>query len=110
MAKRNVSRCSIPAKGKEKLLVKIKNSSEENSRTFKLNAYDKDSETKESLSINDNPSCEDTLGPGSEKIYRVDAAVVNTKVVLEIIQEKGGSGISVSSKNRGSLNALITLK
>ncbi|KAF0818632.1 MULTISPECIES: hypothetical protein [unclassified Cytobacillus] len=110
MAKRNVSRCSIPAKGKEKLLVKIKNSSEENSRTFKLNAYDKDSETKESLSINDKPACQDTLGPGSEKVYTIDAAKVKSKVVMEIIQEKGGSGISVSSKNRGLYNALITLK
>ncbi|PWW32558.1 hypothetical protein DFO73_101823 [Cytobacillus oceanisediminis] len=113
MAKRKVSRCSIPAKnGKENLLVKIINSSEEKSRIFKLKAYDKDSETQESLPVffNNKPKNEDTLAPGSEKVYSIDAAGVKRKVVLEIIQEKGGSGISVSSKNRGSSNIQITLK
>ncbi|HZG59249.1 MAG TPA: hypothetical protein VEY68_01815 [Anoxybacillus sp.] len=113
MAKRNISRCSIPVKnGKRKLLVKVKNSDNKNSRTFKLNAYDKDSVTKESLPIflNDKPKNEDTLGPGSEKVYSIDVTNVKSKVVFEIIQEKGGSGISVSTKNKGPSSAEISLK
>lgn len=113
MANRNISRCSIPAKnGQEKLLVKVKNSNDKTSRTFELNAYDKDSDTKESLPIfiNNMPKNTDTLGPGSEQVYSIDATNVKRKVVFEIIQEKGGSGISVSTKNKGPSSVEISLK
>ncbi len=113
MAKRNISRCSIPVKnGKDTLLIKLKNSNEKDSRTFKLNAYNKDSDTQESLPIylDNKPTNADTLGPGSEKIYSIDAKNVKRKVVFEVIQETGGSGISVSTKSKGPSSVEISLK
>ncbi|MRX72493.1 hypothetical protein GJU40_10080 [Bacillus lacus] len=111
MAKRNVSRCSIPAGGKTSILVKVKNSASQD-RTFSMNAFDKDSETKEALliSLDGKEINTDKLAPGTEKTYKVDTASVKKKVSFEIIQEKGGSGISVSSNVKGPSNVEITIK
>ncbi|MDZ5474093.1 hypothetical protein SM124_20425 [Bacillus sp. 31A1R] len=111
MAKRNISRCSIPAKGKA-ILVKVRNSHTEQSRKFNLNAYDKDSDLKESLGIflDGKPIKSDTLQPGTERIYKVDVANVKRKVSFEIIQESGGSGVSVSTKNKGPASVEISIK
>ena len=112
MVNRNVSRCSIPAKGKDEILVKIKNNNNESSRTFKTKAFDKDSQTNESLSIYLDGKLINsaTLSPGEEKIFKVDTVKVLKKVSFEITQEKGGTGVSVSTKNKGPSSVVISIK
>ncbi|MDQ0300687.1 hypothetical protein J2S78_003155 [Salibacterium salarium] len=114
MSKKNVSRSSIPVKkGKTEMLVKIINGSiGKETRKLQMNAYDKDSEQKESLPIylNDKRTHTATLKPGGEQIYKIDVSGVNKKVVFEAIQMKGGSGLSVKSKNSGTINAEIKIK
>ncbi|MDT8862083.1 hypothetical protein N0O92_17880 [Alkalihalobacillus sp. MEB130] len=114
MAKRNISRCSVPVKrAKDNMLyVKVLNTSEAYSRNFKMRAYDKDAVSEESLPIylDDKLIDKDKLGAGKEVIYVVDVENVKRKVVFEIIQEKGSSGIGVSSKNRGPVNVEIRFK
>ncbi|MFB4162932.1 hypothetical protein ACE1TI_03615 [Alteribacillus sp. JSM 102045] len=113
MAKKNVSRCSIPVRNKKELYVKIKNNSAaQKPRKLNMNAYDKDSVEKESLPIylNDQLIKADTLKYGEEKIYKIEAANVKRKVVFETTQIKGGSGLTVSSKNKGAIHAEIGIK
>ncbi|RSL29069.1 hypothetical protein D7Z54_33185 [Salibacterium salarium] len=114
MSKKNVSRSSIPIRnGKTDMLVKIINDSTGNeTRKLQMYAYDKDSEQKESLPIylNDTRTHAATLKPGGEQIYRIDVSGVKKKVVFEAIQMKGGSGLSVKSKNKGTINAEIRIK
>lgn len=112
MSRTNVSRCTIPTnKDNDSLYVKVKNNNGKSSRQFEMNVYDKDSSTKESLPIyvDDQLTLSDTLEPGAEKVYKVDVSSVDGKVIFEIIQKTGGSGIKVSrnSKNPSTLELKI---
>ena len=111
MSKTNVSRCTIPAKNKDNLYVKVKNNNDKLSRQFTMNVYEKDSSTKELLPVyaDDQLTNNGTLDPGAEKVYKIDATSVEGKVAIEIIQEMGGSGIKVSrnSKNPSSVELHI---
>lgn len=103
MSKTNVSRCTIPKKkNNNNLYVKVKNMNENNSRQFNMNVYDSDSPTKESLPIyvDNQLTHTDTLEPGAEKAYRIDVSSVGKRVVFEISQKMGGSGIKVSRNNK----------
>ena len=111
MSQTNVSRCTIPTKkDNDNLYVKVKNNNEKLSRQFTMNVYGKDSATKELLPVyvDDQPTHVDTLGPGTEKVYRIDVSSVEGKVNFEIIQEMGGSGIKVSKKQQKSIFNRIT--
>ncbi|SDI70618.1 hypothetical protein [Alteribacillus bidgolensis] len=114
MAKKNVSRCSIPVRnGKNELYVKIKNNTAaQKARKLAMKAYDKDSAEKESLPIylNDKLIKSDILKYGEDKVYKIDVSNVSRKVVFEATQFSGGKGLSVSSKNRGFINAEIGIK
>lgn len=52
----------------------------------------------------------DNLGPGSEKLYKIQTADVKNKIIFEIIQEGSGGGIGVSTNNKGLSNVVIRLK
>ncbi|RFU64571.1 hypothetical protein [Bacillus sp. V59.32b] len=111
---RSVSSCKIPTKHSEdNLYVKIKNNNQRLSRQITINVYDQDSETKDLLPVyvNDQLTHADTLEPGEEKLYRIDVSSVEKKVTFQIIQEMGGSGVSVvskkSSKNPSSVELHI---
>ncbi|SDH96597.1 hypothetical protein SAMN05192534_11679 [Alteribacillus persepolensis] len=114
MSKKNVSRCAIPVRNNKRYVyVKMKNNNvQQKPRKLTIKAYDKDSETKEALPIyyNDQLIETDTLAFEEEKIYKIDVANVKRKVVFEATQFKGGSGMSVSSKNKGAVNAEIGIK
>lgn len=113
MSQTNVSRCTIPTKkGKNNLYVKVKNKNEKLSRQFNMNVYDKDSLTKELLPVylDDQLTHIDTLEPGAEKVYRVDVSSVDGKVIFEIIQKKGGSGIKVSRNNKSPASVELQIK
>ena len=113
MSKTNVSRCTIPTKkDNDNLYVKVKNINEKLSRQFTMNVYDKDSSTKELLSIyvDDQPTHIDTLEPGAEKVYRIDVSGVAGKVAFEIIQEMGGSGIKVSRNSKSPTSVELHIK
>lgn len=114
MSKRNISRCTIPVKkAKDNMLfVKVTNGNMDYSREFKMNAFDIDSLEKELLPVyvEENISDRDTLKAEEEKVYKIDVTGVKSKVVFEIIQEKGGSSIGVSSKNKGSSDVEIRFK
>ncbi|MCE7792950.1 hypothetical protein K8O68_11035 [Salipaludibacillus sp. CUR1] len=111
MGKRNVSRCTVPARNEE-VFVKVVNSNEQNSRQFAVNAYDKESENKTPLLVfaEDKQMKKDNLGPGSEKLYKIQTADVKNKIIFEIIQEGSGGGIGVSTNNKGLSNVVIRLK
>ncbi|MBU5265652.1 hypothetical protein [Virgibacillus proomii] len=103
MSKTNVSRCTIPKKkNNNNLYVKVKNMNENNSRKFDINVYDSDSPTKELLPVyvDKQLTHTDTLEPGAEKTYRIDVSSVGKRVVFEIAQKMGGSGIKVSRNNK----------
>lgn len=111
MSKRNVSRCTFPKKANtDYIYVNIKNGNEHHRRQFDLAAYDRTLPTKQSLPIyaNSQPIQKDNLEPGEEKTYKVDVSTVQKKVVLEIIQTGGGSGIKVS-RNSKNQTASITI-
>lgn len=112
MSRINVSRCRISAKGNNNLYVKLKNKNETLSRQFKINVYDKDSSTKESLPVyrDDKLTHADTLAPGAEQNYRIDVSNVEGKVVFEIIQKNGGSGIKVSRNSKDPSSVELHLK
>ncbi|SFJ14680.1 hypothetical protein [Thermoflavimicrobium dichotomicum] len=113
MSKTNVSRCSIPTKeANDSLFVKVKNKNETHSRQFNINVYDKDSPTKELLPVyvDDKLTHSDTLEPGAEKVYKVDVSSVERKVVFEIIQKSGGSGIKVSRNSKDPSSVELTIK
>ncbi|WAH37530.1 hypothetical protein [Alicyclobacillus dauci] len=103
MSRTNVSRCTIPKKkDDDSLYVKVKNNNETFSRQFNMNVYDTDSLTKESLPVylDDQITLLDTLEPGAQKVYRIDVSNVKGKVVFEITQKSGGSGIKVSRNSK----------
>ncbi|ASA21244.1 hypothetical protein [Paenibacillus donghaensis] len=113
MSRTNVSRCTIPTrKDSNNLYVKIKNNNEKFSRQFNMNVYDKDLSTKESLPIyvDDQLTPVDTLEPGAQKVYRIDVSKVAGKVVFEIIQKTGGSGIKVSRNNKNPASVELQIK
>ncbi|AKG33876.1 hypothetical protein [Paenibacillus durus] len=113
MTQTNVSRCLIPTKkDSDSLYVKVKNSNEQFSRQFNMNAYDNASSTKETLPvyIDDKLTLIDTLEPGAQKVYRIDVSKVAGKVIFEIIQKKGGSGIKVSRNNKNPSAVELQIK
>lgn len=75
---------------------------ENNSRKFNMNVYDSDSPTKELLPVyvDNQLTHTDTLEPGAEKEYKIDVSSVGKKIVFEIIQNTGGSGIKISRNNK----------
>ncbi|MCL7749895.1 hypothetical protein [Halalkalibacter alkaliphilus] len=114
MSKRNISRCAIPVKrAKDNMIyVKVVNQNADFRRKFLINAYDKDSASKDLLPIyvGETVKDNDSLGAGEEKVYKIDVTDIKRKVVFEIVQERGGSGIGVSSKNKGPFNVEIRFK
>jgi hypothetical protein len=112
MSRTNISRCTLsPKKDNNNLYVKVKNRNEALSRQFQINVYVKDTSAKELLPVyvDDQLTHVDTLKPGAEKVYRIDVSSVKEKVIFEIVQKKGGSGIKVSrnSKNPSSVELHI---
>ena len=113
MSKTNVSRCTLPTKkDNDNLYVKVKNNNQKLSRQFTINVYSKDSSTKELLPVyvNDQPTHIDTLEPEAEKVYRIDVSSVQGKVIFEIIQKEGSSGIKVSTNNKNRSSAELHIK
>ena len=113
MSKTNVSRCTIPTKkDNENLYVKVKNNNQNLSRQFTINVYEKDSSTKELLPVylDDQLTHKDKLNPGAEKVYRIDVSSVKGKVIFEIMQTKGGSGIKVSRKSNSPTTVEVEIK
>ncbi|MFD2706503.1 hypothetical protein [Salibacterium lacus] len=114
MAKRNVSRSSIPVKpGKNEMTVRLRNDSvNHQTRQLHINAFDKDDDQKEPLPIyHDGQKTNSVvLTPEQGKLYTIDATGVKRKVVFEAVQTKGGKGLSVKSKNAGNVNAEIRIK
>ena len=101
MSNVSVSRCKI-AKGENSnsLYVKVKNLNKTLSRQITVNAYSENSPTKESLPVyvDNKLTSIDTLEPETEKIYKVDVQNVKGKIIFEITQKIGSSGIK-SLKN-----------
>lgn len=113
MSKTNVARCTIPAKkDSDNLYVKVKNKNPKLNRQFTINAYRKNSPTKELLPVylDDQSIRIDTLKPGAEKVYRIDVSSVQGKVIFEIVQKVGGSGIKVSRNNKNLSSVELHLK
>jgi len=103
MSKTIVSRCTIHAEeDTDSLFVKVKNKNQKTSRKFTINAYSKQSTSKELLPIYvDNQSTQiDTLEPEAEKVYRIDVSSVRGPVIFEIVQKEGSSGIKVSKNSK----------
>ena len=112
MSKTIVSRCTIPAKEDvDNVYVKVKNINPNHSRQLTINAYSKNSPTKELLPVfvDNQPTPIDTLGPEAENVYRIDVSSVNGQVIFEIVQKEGSAGIKVSksSKNPSSVELHI---
>ena len=98
-------------KKNKNLYVKVKNKNEKLSRQFKMNVYEKDSPTKELLPVyaDDQLTHKDNLNPGAEKVYRIDIKC-RGKVIFEIIQTKGGSGIKVSRNSKSPSSVELHIK
>ena len=104
MSNISVSRCKIPTEeNSDSVYVKVKNVNQKISRQITLNAYSENSPTKESLPVylDTQPTHIDTLEPETEKIYRIDVSNLKGKIIFEITQKMGSSGIRTlkSSKN-----------
>lgn len=103
MSKTSVSRCTIPTEeDSDNLYVKVKNRNEKLSRQITINAYSKNSPTKELLPVyvDNQPTHIDTLEPEKEKIYRIDVSGVKGQVIFEITQKMGSSGVKVSKNSK----------
>ncbi|MFJ7953622.1 hypothetical protein ACIQZG_19140 [Lysinibacillus sp. NPDC096418] len=112
MSNTSVSRCTIPTQeDSDSLYVKVKNKNQKLSRQITINAYSKNSSTKESLPVYvDNQLTKiDTLEPETEKVYRIDVSNVKGQVIFEITQKNGSSGIKISknSKNPSAVELQI---
>ena len=112
MSNTSVSRCTIPTQeDSDSLYVKVKNKNEKLSRQITVNAYSKNSPTKESLPVyvDNQPTQKDSLEPETEKVYRIDVSNVKGQVIFEITQKNGSSGIKVSknSKNPSTIELHI---
>lgn len=111
MSRTNVSRCTIPTKrDSDSLYVKVKNNNENFSRQFSINVYN--TATNELLSVyeDDKLILTDTLEPGVQKAYKVDVSSVDGKVLFEIIQKSGGSGIKVSRNSKNPSTVELQIK
>lgn len=103
MSNTTVSRCTIPTEeDSDSLYVKVKNNNQKLSRQITINAYSKNSPTKELLPVyvNDQSTHIDTLEPESEKVYRIDVSNVKGSVIFEITQKMGSSGIKISKNSK----------
>ncbi|MEK4425131.1 hypothetical protein [Solibacillus sp. FSL K6-1523] len=103
MSNTTVSRCTIPTEeDSNSLYVKVKNMNQKLSRQITINAYSKNSPTKELLPVyvDDQPTLIDSLEPESEQIYRIDVSNVKGSVVFEITQKMGSSGIKISKNSK----------
>ena len=104
MSNISVSRCKIPTgENSDSVYVKVKNVNQKISRQITLNAYSENSPTKESLPVYLDTQLTqiDTLEPETEKTYRIDTSNLKGKVIFEITQKMGSSGIRTlkNSKN-----------
>lgn len=103
MSKKIVSRCTMSKKKDIKsLYVKVKNMNPKLSRQLTINAYSKNSPTKELIPVyvENQPTHIDTLKPEAEKVYRIDVSSVTGPVIFEIIQKEGSSGIKISKNSK----------
>ena len=107
MSNISVSRCKIPTdENSDSVYVKVKNVNQKISRQITLNAYSENSPTKESLPVylDTQPTHIDTLEPETEKTYRIDVSNLKGKVIFEITQKMGSSGIrTLKNSNNPSL-------
>ncbi|AMQ05301.1 MULTISPECIES: hypothetical protein [Sporosarcina] len=113
MTKTNVSRCMISTEeDSDNLYVKVKNKNQELSRQFTINAYSKNSPTKELLPVyvDNQPAHIDTLDPDAEKVYRIDVSNVKGQVIFEIIQKMGSSSIKVSKNSKNPFSVELHIK
>ena len=113
MSKTNVSRCMIPTEeDSDNLYVKVKNKNQKLSRQFTINAYSKNSPTKELLPVyvDNQPTHIDTLDPEAEKVYRIDVSNVKGQVIFEITQKMGSSGIKVSKNSKNPFSVELHIK
>lgn len=104
MSNISVTRCKLPTEeNSDSVYVKVKNANQNLSRQITINAYSENSPTKESLPVylDNQPAHLDTLEPETEKIYRIDVSNLKGKVIFEITQKMGNSGIKTlkNSKN-----------
>ena len=104
MSNLSVTRCKIPTEeNSNSVYVKVKNTNQKLSRQITINAYSENSPTKESLPVyvDSQPTHIDTLEPETEKIYKIDVSNLKGKVIFEITQKMGSSGIRTlkNSKN-----------
>lgn len=112
MSNISVSRCKIPTdENSDSVYVKVKNANQKLSRQITLNAYSENSPTKESLPVylDNQPTHIDTLEPETEKLYRIDVSNLKGKVIFEITQKMGSSGMRTlkNSKNPSLLELHI---
>jgi len=96
----------------DNLYVKVKNKNQKLSRQFTINAYSKNSPTKELLPVyvDNQPTHIDTLDPEVEKIYRIDVSNVKGQVIFEIIQKVGSSSIKVSKNSKNPFSVELHIK
>ena len=103
MSNISVSRCKIPTEeDSDSLYVKVKNMNKQLSRQITVNAYSENSPTKESLPVfvDNQPISIDTLEPETEKLYKIDVKNVKGKVIFEITQKNGSTGIKTSKNSK----------
>ena len=113
MSNISVTRCKIATDGNsDSVYVKVKNTNQEISRQITINAYSENSRTKESLPVyvDTQPTHMDTLEPNTEKMYRVDVSNVKGKVIFEITQKMGSSGIKTSKNSKNPSLVELHLK
>ena len=107
MSNISITLCKIPTEeNSDSLYVKVKNMNQELSRQITINAYSENSPIKESLPVyvDTLPTQIDTLEPETEKTYRIDVSNLKGKVIFEITQKMGSSGIrTLKNSNNPSL-------
>ncbi|WP_042351513.1 hypothetical protein [Bacillus massiliigorillae] len=113
MSKTIVSRCTITKEeDSDNLYVKVKNTNQQLSRQFTINAYSKNSPKNELLPVyvDSEVTHEDTLKPETEKVYRIDVSSVKDQVIFEITQNEGSSGIKVSKSSKNPSTVELHIK
>jgi len=110
MSKKNISRCTIDATEKDtSLFVRIQNSNTTQARQFDIQVYKKNAPT-ELLPVTPNSNDGSNLEPGATKVYSIDTSNASGKLIFEIIQYSGGSGIKVSKSSNRKYSLDIRLK
>nr|WP_144921163.1 hypothetical protein [Paenibacillus bovis] len=110
MSKTNISRCTVNAAEKDNSLsVKVINSNKTESRQFDIKVYKKETPNK-LLAVTPNSKEENQLRPGAEKIYTIDTSTTKGKLIFEISQYSGGSGLKVSKNSNRKHSLEIHLK